>query len=87
MWGQQIKKQQNSFRFSGKINNVSVVVDNDMWDGSVGEAIRGVLATPVDGLPQDEPMFNMNQIPPSVFSGFVTKNRTVLKIEKSKQLL
>lgn len=70
---------------SGKINNVSVVVDNDMWNGSVGEAIRSVLATTVDGLPQDEPMFNMNQIPPSVFSGFATKNRTVLKIEKSKK--
>ena len=68
---------------SGKTNHVSVVVDNDMWNGSVGEAIRGVLATTVDGLPQDEPLFNMSQIPPSVFSGFVTRNRTVLKIEKS----
>ena len=67
---------------SGKINNVSVVVDNDLWEGSVGEAIRNVLATTVDGLPQDEPIFNMSQIPPSVFSGFVSHNRTVLKIEK-----
>lgn len=66
---------------SGNINNVSVVVDNDMWSGSVGESIRTILATTVDGLPQDEPMFSMNQIPPSVFSGFVTKNRTILKIE------
>ncbi|MFH4963817.1 DUF4837 family protein [Gaetbulibacter sp. M235] len=66
---------------SGNINNISVVVDNDMWSGSVGESIRSILATTVDGLPQDEPMFSMNQIPPSVFSGFVTKNRTILKIE------
>lgn len=70
---------------SGNLNNVSVVVDNDMWAGSVGEAIRNTLATVVDGLPQDEPMFAMNQIPPSVFSGFVTKNRTVLKIEKNEK--
>lgn len=70
---------------NGNINNVSVVVDNDMWDGSVGEAIRSVLATVVDGLPQDEPMFNMNQVPPNVFSGFVTYNRTVLKIEQGKK--
>ncbi len=70
---------------NGNINNVSVVVDNDLWEGSVGEAIRSVLATVVDGLPQDEPMFNVNQIPPSVFSGFVTYNRTVLKIEQSKK--
>ncbi|HEY5688303.1 MAG TPA: DUF4837 family protein [Yeosuana sp.] len=66
---------------SGNLNNISVVVDNDMWSSSVGEAIRTTLATTIDGLPQDEPMFNMNQIPPSVFSDFVTKNRTILKIE------
>lgn len=70
---------------SGKINNVSVVIDNDAWAGSVGEAIRNVLATTVDGLPQDEPIFNMSQIPPSVFSGFVSHNRTVLKIEKGNK--
>lgn len=70
---------------SGNLNSVSVVVDNDMWSGSVGEAIRSLLATVVDGLPQDEPMFSMSQIPPSVFSGFVTKNRTVLKIEINKE--
>ena len=70
---------------SGNINNVSVVIDNELWTGSIGEAIRNVLAAPVYGLPQDEPMFTLNQIPPSVFSGFVTKNRTVLKIETNKE--
>lgn len=69
---------------TGKINDVSVVVDNELWSGNVGEAIRYVLTLPVFGLPQDEPSFNINQIPPQVFSGFVTKNRTVLKIEKGK---
>ncbi|SFZ90147.1 protein of unknown function [Flaviramulus basaltis] len=70
---------------SGAINNVSVVTENDLWDGSVGEAIRSVLAKPIYGLPQDEPTFTISQIPPSVFSGFVTKNRTVLKIETNKE--
>lgn len=67
---------------SGNINNLSVVIENDLWEGQVGEAIRDVLAAPVDGLPQDEPLFNMSQIPPVVFSGFATHNRTVIKIEK-----
>tara|TARA_R110002049_G_scaffold51245_4_gene145082 strand:- start:22037 stop:23020 length:984 start_codon:yes stop_codon:yes gene_type:complete len=70
---------------SGKLNDVSVVIDNDMWEGRVGEAIRDVLASPIYGLPQDEPIFNINQIPPSVFTGFITKNRTVLKIEMGKE--
>lgn len=66
---------------TGIINEVSVVIDNESWKGSVGEAIRAVLASPVYGLPQDEPMFTINQIPASVFSGFITKNRTILKVE------
>ena len=70
---------------SGAINNVSVVTENDLWDGRVGEAIRNVLAKPIYGLPQDEPTFTISQIPTSVFSGFVTKNRTVLKIETNKE--
>lgn len=67
---------------SGKINFLSVVVSNDQWNGNLGEAIRNILAAPVDGLPQEEPLFSMSQIPPKVFSGFVTQNRTILKIEK-----
>ncbi|KJD34089.1 group I intron homing endonuclease [Tamlana nanhaiensis] len=70
---------------TGAINNVSVVMENDLWDGSVGEAVRSVLAKPIYGLPQDEPTFTISQIPPAVFSGFVTKNRTVLKIETGKE--
>lgn len=69
---------------SGAINNVSVVTENEYWEGRVGDAIRTVLTKPIYGLPQDEPMFTLSQIPPSVFSGFVTKNRTVLKIETNK---
>ncbi|WP_299548875.1 DUF4837 family protein [Seonamhaeicola sp.] len=69
---------------SGNINHVSVIVDNDLWNGRVGEAIRGVLTKTIYGLPQDEPLFTLSQIPPSVFSGFVTRNRTILKIEMNK---
>lgn len=68
---------------SGNLYNVSVVADNELWNGNVGDAIRDVLTTVVPGLPQPEPMFDINQIPPQVFSGFAAKNRIVLKIEKS----
>ena len=63
---------------------MSVVVDNELWEGSVGEAIREILAAPVYGLPQEEPLFSLRQMPPQVFTDFATKNRTVLKIEKGK---
>jgi len=67
---------------SGNINDLSVVIDNELWQGSVGEAIRNIIAAPVYGLPQDEPLFSIGQIPPSVFTGFVKKSRIILKIEK-----
>jgi len=78
------KKQRFVSDSSGNINNISVVVDNILWEDNVGEAIRNVLATPLEGLPQDEPIFSISQMPTQVFSGFTTKNRTVLKIEKGK---
>lgn len=67
---------------SGNINAISVVADNLLWEDIVGEAIRQTLAAPAKGLPQDEPMFSLRQIPTPVFTGFATRSRTVLKIEK-----
>ena len=69
---------------SGNINNLSVIVDNNLWQGEVGEAIRENFAAPVDGLPQEEPLFSISQMPPEAFSGFSRKNRTFLKIEKGE---
>ncbi|MCD2258256.1 DUF4837 family protein [Psychroserpens luteolus] len=82
-------EDENQKRFvgksSGNINSVVVVSDNLLWDGKVGDAIRDVLAAPVEGLSNEEPQFTMSQMPTQVFSGFAKKNRTVLKIEKGKE--
>lgn len=78
------EKQRFVSESSGNINNISVVVDNILWEDNVGEAIRNILAAPLEGLPQDEPIYSISQMPTQVFSGFTTKNRTVLKIEKGK---
>lgn len=69
---------------SGNINNVSVVMDNELWEGMVGEALRNTLAAPVDGLPQEEPLFSLNQMPPQAFSGFVRKNRLFVKVQRDE---
>ena len=68
---------------SGNINQLTVVIENDLWEGEVGEAIRTNLAAPVDGLPQEEPLFSLSQIPPETFTGFVRNSRIFLKIEDS----
>ncbi|NNE32348.1 MAG: DUF4837 family protein [Winogradskyella sp.] len=70
---------------NGNLNNISVVVDNLLWEGNVGERIRDIFAATLNGLPVDEPMFKMRQIPPQVFNGFTTRSRIILKIEKGAE--
>lgn len=67
---------------SGNINNLQVVITNDLWNGEVGEKIREIFAAPVDGLPQEEPLYSISQIPPAAFSGFARQNRIFLSISK-----
>ena len=68
----------------GSLNDITVVADNLLWENNVGEVIRDTLAASVEGLSVDEAQFRLRQMPPSVFTGFATKNRTVLIIEKGK---
>src|SRR5690554_1353206 len=64
----------------GNINALQVVTPNELWTGIVGEAIRNNFAAPTDGLPQDEPLFSMNQMQPETFTGFARSNRLFLYV-------
>ena len=55
-------------------------MENDLWNAEVGEAVREYFAAPVDGLPQEEPLFSMNQQPPSTYTDFARKYRTFLHV-------
>jgi len=66
----------------GGINTISVVVDNQLWKGKVGDKIREHFAAPAVGLTLDEPIFSINHVPPSVFTGTVRNMRAVLYVEK-----
>ena len=65
----------------GIINSLQVVTPNELWRGEVGETIREYFAAPADGLPQDEPLYSMNQLPPETFEGFVRNNRIFLYVD------
>ena len=69
---------------SGNINNISVVTNDELWEGAVGEVIRESFGRPIYGLPQIEPAFSLSHIPSKVFSGFATKSRTILKVDISE---
>lgn len=70
---------------SGHINALSIIIDDTLWQGKVGELLRNKLAAPVAGLPQQEPLFSINHIPPKAFSGFVRKSRIFIKIQPKQK--
>lgn len=69
---------------SGKINHLSVIIDNQLWNGEVGDSIRNKFAAPVDGLPQEEPLFTIKQYTPNLFEGFMTNSRNILVVLKNE---
>ena len=68
---------------SGKINVISVIIDDKLWDGEVGDSIRNKFASPVLGLPQEEPLFTINQFPTNLFDGFMNNCRNIVVIKKA----
>jgi len=70
---------------NGKINNVSIIIDENLWNGEIGDSIRKKFGAPVDGLQNEEPLFTLNQYPTKIFEGFVRNSRNIIVVEKSNQ--
>lgn len=70
---------------NGKINTISVIIDDQLWNGDVGDSIRNKFAAPVIGLPQEEPLFNINQYPTKLLEGFMTDTRAIIVVKKDIQ--
>lgn len=70
---------------SAAINTISVIIDDQLWNGEVGDSIRNKFASPVLGLPQEEPLFSINQYPVKLFEGFSTDSRNLLIIKKDNE--
>lgn len=76
------KKQDYLPESIGAYNTLTVVVDNELWKGEVGDNIRSHFAAPALGLSWDEAQFSITQIPHQVFSGSVRNTRAVLYVMK-----
>lgn len=68
---------------SGKTNTISVIIDDQLWYGEVGDTIRNKFASPVWGLTQEEPLFTINQYPARLLEGFVTDSRSIIVVKKA----
>ena len=67
---------------TGKINTISVIIDDQLWNGEIGNTIRNKFASPVIGLPKEEPLFTINQYPVKLMEGFMTDSRTIIVVKK-----
>ncbi|NBL65743.1 DUF4837 family protein [Flavobacterium sp. NST-5] len=79
------QKKQDEFatrKSVGNTNSISVFIDDNLWIGEIGDSIRKKFAAPVDGLPQEEPLFTLNQYTPQAFDGKLLKSRNVIFIKK-----
>jgi hypothetical protein len=81
------KKQEDNLprKATGNINTISVIIDNQLWNGEIGESIRNKFASPVIGLPQEEPQFTINQYPVKLMEGFMTDSRTIIVVKKENK--
>ena len=70
---------------TGKINTISVIIDDQLWNGEVGDSIRNKFASPVIGLTEEEPLFTINQYPAKLMEGFMTDSRTIIVVKKEEK--
>jgi len=69
---------------AGRTNTLTIVIDNQLWEGEIGNYLRKYLADGVPGLPQVEPLFTIKQMSHNAFSGFARKSRCFLRVNKGK---
>ncbi len=67
---------------NGNINSLTIVMDEKYWSGPLGKNVREVFGAPYEGLPFDEPKYDIYYIPPKAFSGFARNSRNILVFSK-----
>ncbi len=81
----QRKLDSQSQEKAAAINTISVIIDEQLWNGEVGDSIRNKFASPVLGLPQEEPLFTIKQFPVKLFEGFSTGSRNIIIVKKENK--
>lgn len=66
---------------SGAPAEMVVVMDDHLWEGPVGEAIRNTFAIPVQGLPQAEPMFRLVHLNRAGFSKLLKRTHSLVLVD------
>ncbi len=65
-------------KITGKAGEVVVVIPKKTWESPAGSKIREVLAQPQLALPQDEPIFELIDVPPAAFKEIFKTSRNIV---------
>ena len=64
---------------SGNINSVTIVMSKTFWNGELGEQTRNIFGAIYEGLPIDEPLFDLKHIEPKLFNDFARQSRNIIE--------
>ncbi len=70
---------------TGRINHVLIVMNDEDWQGKVGDALKNIIGEPVKGLPQEENQFSVTQVDPFTFNSLFKRNRNILFVGLDKE--
>jgi len=70
---------------SGRPGELLVVMDQALWEGKAGEAVKKIFGQPYDVLPQYEPCFDIIHIVPDAFKDFFLLYGNILYVDISPQ--
>jgi len=63
---------------TGRPGETIIVIEKGYWKGNVGDTITRYLSQPQLGLPQEEPILTLSNVPPDAFKAFETTRNIVL---------
>lgn len=71
---------------SGKAGEVVIVIDQGIWEGSVGTVLRDSLAADCPYLPQREPLYTLVNVAPSGFNNMFQIHRNIIIVNISSSV-
>ncbi len=57
-----------------------VVIDQPLWEGDLGTALRETFQAPIPYLMEEEPHFTMMRVPDTSYKGLIADHRNILKV-------
>ena len=72
---------------TGGLNELVIVLEEHLWQADVGDSLRAVLGAEVQGIPWQESIFDLVQIPPKAYTRIFETHRNLSFSKKVKKHL